>query len=157
MLQKAHVAAGAYMLTIWTAPGAPGARLRTGEIHVETIVYDRNGNLDDKCLVQVALTPLDRSGAALSTLSYPMTGALREAAFNVTQPGRYRVEVTVLDEAGIGGQVSFEIEIIRVSRLVQFAIYLLLGASILAGVWMLRQGVDLWFGRRTVVRPDYAR
>jgi hypothetical protein len=163
MLQQAHVAAGAYRLTIWTAP----ARLRTGEIHIETIVYDGNGNLDNKCLVRVALTPLDGSGAGApsgpSALAYPMSGALREAAFHVPHPGRYRVEATVFDETGKGasqggqplGAVAFEIEVTQVSPLVHFFIYLLLGASILAGAWMLRQGFAIWFDQRT--GAGYAR
>ncbi|RIK43082.1 MAG: hypothetical protein DCC55_06760 [Chloroflexi bacterium] len=146
MLQGANIAAGEFLLTVWTAP----ARLRTGEIHIETTVFDRNGNPDEQCVVQVALTPLDRTGPPLTALSFPVAGAeagLREAAFTVTEPGRYRVETTIFDNTGAAGLAAFEVEITPVPRLIQAGIYLLLGASILAGVWMLRNGIDVWFGR----------
>lgn len=145
-LQGANIAAGEFQLTVWTAP----ARLRTGEVHVETAVFDHNGNPDERCAVQVALTPLDRTGPPLTALSLPVAGAeagRREAAFTVTEPGRYRVETTLFDERGMAGQASFEVEIVLVPYVIQWGIYLLVGASILAGVWMLRSGVGVWFGR----------
>jgi hypothetical protein len=145
-LQQANVSAGPYRLTLWTAP----AQLHTGEFHVESIVFDHNGNLEENCLVHVVLTPLDRPDPALTVLSTPMDGfmdGLQEATFHIAHPGRYQVEATVLDEQGVGGRVAFEVEIIHVSRLVQLLISLVLGASILAGVWMLAKGVDIWFDR----------
>jgi hypothetical protein len=150
MLQGANIAAGAFQLTVWTAP----ARLRTGEVHVETAVFDRNGNPDERCAVQVTLTPLDRTGPRFSALALPVMGAeagLREAAFTVTEPGRYRVETTVFDEAGRAGQTTFDVEIASVPQVIQVGIYLLLGLSILAGVWMVWRGVELWFGRPRAV------
>jgi hypothetical protein len=71
VLLAANVSAGEYLLTVWTAP----ARLRVGEIHVESAVFDRNGNPDEQCVVQVALTPLDRTGSPLTVLSLPVAGA----------------------------------------------------------------------------------
>lgn len=146
MLQQANIATGAFRLTVWTSP----ARLRTGELHVETSVLDRDGTPDETYVVQVSLTPVDRPGPVLAALSVPVAGAeagLREAAFTVAEPGRYRVETTLFDETGMAGQAAFEVEITPVPHFVQVGIYLLLGASILAGVWMLWNGVDVWFGR----------
>lgn len=146
MLQQADIAAGAFRLTVWTSP----ARLRTGELHVETSVLDRDGTPDMTCVVQVSLTPVDRPGPVLAALSLPVAGAeagLREAAFTVTEPGHYRVETTVYDEAGRAGQTAFEVEIVPVPQVVQAGIYLLLVASILAGMWMVWRGVGVWFGR----------
>lgn len=146
MLQQANIAAGAFRLTVWTAP----ARLRTGELHIETSVVDRDGTPDETCVVQVSLTPVDRPGPVLAALSLPVAGAeagLREAAFTVTEPGRYRVEATLFDKAGIAGQTAFEVEVTPVPYGVQLGISGLLIASILAGVWMARQGVALWLGR----------
>jgi hypothetical protein len=145
LLQQEKVEAGLYQLTVWTAP----TRLRTGEIHVETMIFDQAGNLDRKCAVFVTLTPLQPSLPKLSALSVPTAmDGLREAAFKVLEPGRYRVQATVVDESGEAGAVAFEVEIIRISPLIHLLLYLLLGASLVAGVWMLRQGLDLWFGVR---------
>jgi hypothetical protein len=153
-LQAVNIATGEFQLTVWTAP----ARLRTGEVHIETALFDRNGNPDERCAVQIALTPLDRTGPPLTALAFPVAGTeagLREAAFIVTEPGHYRVETTIFDETGRAGQTAFDVEIVPVPQVIQYGIYLLLGASILAGVWMLWNGMDVWFGRtRTAFRAS---
>jgi hypothetical protein len=144
-LQGESLKAGPYRLTVWTAP----SRLRTGEIHVETIVFDQAGNVDKKCAVFVALKPLDPELAEYSVLSTPIAGAsegIREARFKVNDPGLYRVEATVVDGTGTGGEVTFQVEVIRVSFLVRFFIYLLLGASALASLWIVAKGLEVWFG-----------
>lgn len=144
-LQGENIAAGPYLLTVWTAP----ARLRTGEIHVETMVFDREGNPDRKCAVYVTLTPLGSALPALNVLSVPLSGVMegvRQAAFHITQPGRYQVEAAVVDGTGEGGRAIFEVEIIQVPAVVHVLIYLLMAGSIVVGIWMLRRGITLWFG-----------
>lgn len=71
---------------------------------------------------------------------------LREAAFQVDEPGRYPVEATVVDRHGEGGKVAFEMEIIRLPPIVPLLLHLLIGASLAATVWFIRSGVSLWFG-----------
>ncbi len=145
-LQQANIAVGEFQLTIWSAP----ARLRTGEIHIETFVLDRNGKPDERCVVWVLLTPLDRTGPTLDAPSIPMASVgagMGEASFTVAEPGRYRVEAVIFDETGAVGQTALEVEIIRIPLIIQGGIYLLVGASILTAVWMLKNGISLWFGR----------
>jgi hypothetical protein len=43
--------------------------------------------------------------------------------------------------------VAFEVEIIRISPLIQWLICLLLALTVCAALWMLRRGIDLWLGR----------
>jgi hypothetical protein len=147
LLQEENVSMGLYRLTIWTAP----TWLRTGEIHVETRVTDHYGNPDTRCAVYVTLTPRAPSLPSLKALSVPVSGAmageiegLREAAFHVADPGLYKVETIVVDNHGAGGRVAFEVEIIRISPLVQWFICLLLALTGCAALWMLRSGIDLW-------------
>jgi hypothetical protein len=142
-LQQVQVPAGAYQLTIWTTP----ARLRPGEIHVETLVTDQRGQVDETCAVQIALLSLEQPQLTLQSLSLPNGAGLRTAAFDVVQPGRYLVEARVLDETGVGGRTSFAIEVVPASALVQGGIYLVLGASLVVALWMLKQGVALWAGQ----------
>lgn len=144
-LQEANLAVGAYRLTLWTAP----ARLRTGEMHVEMTLFGPNGRPDQRSAAHVTLTPLDQVGPTLATFSIPVAGAedgLREAAFHVAQPGRYRVETTIYNEDGAAGKAAFEVTISRVPRWIKLSIYGLLGASLIAGAWMLRKGIDVWYG-----------
>lgn len=144
-LQCAHVAVGAYYLTIWTAPTI----LRMGEVHVEAMLFDQSGRPAQSGLIHVALTPLERQAPPLSALAYPTTEGQRglwQAALQVEEPGLYRVAVTVLDETETGGAVAFDVAIKRIPRAIQGGIYLLLLSSGLAGVWLFKKGIGIWFG-----------
>lgn len=154
MLRQANLAIGEYQLTIWTAP----ARLRAGEIHVETLVLDRTGQPVDRAVVWVMLTPLDHAGPTLRAPALAVVGAgqgMGEAPFMAPEPGRYRIEAAIFDETGAVGQTALEVEVIRIPRVVQWGIYLLLGASVLTGVWILKSGISLWLGRPRLVGQGF--
>ena len=147
-LQRSLVTVGAYRASIWTSPPI----LRTGEVHVETTLFDQTGKLAQTGLVHVTLIPLERQIPALSALATPVGAAkgIWAAAFDVSQPGRYRVEVAIIDNAN-GGTVDFELEIIRVAGLIRVLLTLQLLASGVAAIWLIHTGLTIWFGH---VRQD---
>lgn len=144
-LQRGHVLVSTCYLSIWTAPSI----LRTGEVHIETSVFNQDGSPAQAALVQVALTPLQGQAPLAAVPALPvagMAGSLRTAAFNVQQPGKYRVALLVTDEAG-SGTVAFEVEITRIARWVHLLIYSQLLASVLVGIWLVQKGLMVWFGK----------
>jgi hypothetical protein len=125
-------------------------------------------------LVQVALTPLDEAGAQLTTLAHPIVdtsraaktnddatqacvacvdanGAqviLHEAAFVVTTPGRYEVQVDVVDAAGVSGAASFPITVVKVPAWFKGVLYGQVAVGGLVAIMLLRRGQKLWLGRQ---------
>lgn len=149
-LQLSNATAGPFQVTVWTAPGL----LRTGEIHVETAVIGADGAPKRDLLVQVDVSSLDGGAEALRAIAYPAAetnGVTQEAAFMLRQAGNYEVSITLLDADGTSGQISFPVKVVRIARSVRLGIHGLMIGSILASVWMLREGVKIWFGKLT---PD---
>lgn len=143
-LQREHLLVSTCYLTIWTAP----AILRTGEVHVEVNVFNQDGTPTQAALVQVTLTPRQGQGPQVSAPAQPVAGmahSLRTAAFQVQQAGKYRVTVLLTDTAG-SDAVEFDVDIRRVPTWVALVIYSQLLIALLVGVWLIQQGVALWFG-----------
>lgn len=142
-LQQPDVAVGPYRLTIWTAP----SRLHTGNIHVETALVSAAGETVHTAAVYVTVMPAGQAAAVQSAVGYPVQNAgqiIHEAALRIDEPGRYRIEVTVVDGAGVSGRTAFEVEVRRVALLTKFLIYLQIVAALLTGFWLVRQGLRVW-------------
>ena len=145
MLQLSDVAAGPFRLTVWTSPSI----LRTGEIHVETAVIAENGVPMKDSLVYVELTPLGWVGQTYQTYARAAVepnAFIQEAAFKLDKPGAYQVTITAMDQADRIGRTQFEVEVIDISTPVKAGIYGLLLASLVAAVWICKQGLVIWFG-----------
>jgi hypothetical protein len=142
-----QVAAGPYTLSAWTSPGI----LRAGEIHVEVLVLDAGGHPVQDSLIYITMTPLEGAGESLSTLAHPkMAGTMgfQEAAFWVDQPGDCRIEIVISDAAGQSGSAAFEVKVLDVPILVQAILYLLLLASSIVGLWILKLAAIIWLRPR---------
>ncbi|MEZ4732406.1 MAG: hypothetical protein R3E79_35285 [Caldilineaceae bacterium] len=132
---------GPYTVMIWTSPSI----LRPGEVHVETIVLRGRSKVTD-CQIAVTITPLDDLGHALRADAGAANAAnefRHEAAFQLDKPGRYDVVVSIRDAAARGGDVPFEMTIIRLPGFVQGFIYLQVVVVALAALWTVKMGVEL--------------
>ncbi len=147
------VTVGTYRASIWTSPPI----LRTGEVHVEAILHDQQGKLAQTGLVHITLTGVDRQLPVRSALANPVGGikGIWAAAFHLPEPGDYRVEVAIIDGAN-GGTVDFEIEIIRVARLIRVLLFMQLMVSGVAALWLLQKGLTIWFGTMRRVYPSHS-
>ncbi len=147
VLQLQDVEAGPYRLTAWTAPGV----LRTGEIHVETVVLtdDQVPTLD--VLVQVIVTPLAATSRPTVAIARPpqQSGVIQEAAFRLMQPGSYRVDVRIQGANGEQGVAGFAMEVVAVSWLTKALIYLQWIIALLAGAWLIFVAKSTWVGERS--------
>jgi hypothetical protein len=169
---------GDFHLTVWCAPGILRTGEIHIVTAVNDAVNDAVSDGKDApradVLVQVALTPLDGVGAHLTTLAYPIVdtsravktnddathacvacddvnGAqaiLHEAAFVVTTPGRYLVQVDVVDAAGVSGAASFPITVVKVPAWFKGLLYAQVAMGALVAIMLLRRGQKLWLGRR---------
>jgi hypothetical protein len=148
-LYLSDVVVGSYTISAWTSP----AVLRTGEIHIEVSLLDMNGVPVQDALVYVTVSPLDGMGEPLSVLAHPDHSSYsfsQEAAFWLDQPGNCRVDITVADLDGHYGNTSFDIEILSVPLAVRALLYVQIGASLIAGIWIVKVGIGVWF--RPVLR-----
>jgi hypothetical protein len=154
-LQLMNTAAGSYRLTIWTAPSI----LRTGEIHVEVAASDSSGQPLQTGLVHVEVIPSTQTESLQSALALPVAetkGTLREAKLLVEKPGLYQIAVTVVDELGAEGRVSFDVEVVQVPQGIQLLIYALLCVTLAAGFWLLKEGFGIWSQRKHRTPPPVA-
>jgi hypothetical protein len=148
-LYLSDVLVGSYTISAWTAPTV----LRTGEIHIEVSLLDMNGVPVQDALVYVTVSPLDGMGEPLSVLAHPDHSSYslsQEAAFWLDQPGNWRVDITIADLDGHYGNTSFDIEILSVPLIVRALLYVQIVASLIAGIWILKVGISVWF--RPVLR-----
>jgi hypothetical protein len=142
-LYLSDVLVGSYTISAWTSP----AVLRTGEIHIEVSLLDMNGVPVQDALVYVTVSPLDGMGEPLSVLAHPDHSSYsfsQEAAFWLDQPGNCRVDITVADLDGHYGNTSFDIEILSVPLAVRALLYVQIGASLIAGIWIVKVGIAVW-------------
>lgn len=128
---------GPNRLHAWTSPAIP----RTGEIHVETLVTDEGLYPVAQQRTIVTVTPLFGKGEPQRVIAQAPTNAARqEAAFLLSKPGMYRVDITVIAAAGTGGRHGFEIQVIAVQRWVKTTLQGLLVTISAIGLWLLIQG-----------------
>jgi hypothetical protein len=136
----------AYVVHVWVAPGV----LRTGDVHVDTAVFDAAGKPALDTLVRVSFVPLDARTPMLQTMAsspavdYPY---MRDATFRLEAPGDYRLEIMVSDTYGTSGVTSADVNVTTIGWHVMAAIVSILGFSALSGVWLLYQTRAFWIGR----------
>jgi hypothetical protein len=99
---------GAYRITVFTAP----TPFRAGAVDISVLVQDAaTGELVPEARVTLQLTPQDRPGQPMhqTALSKAATNKLLKAAiFELPEPGRWKVEVTIDGAPGIA-RVVFEL------------------------------------------------
>lgn len=140
LLRIDGAALGPYTVMIWTTPTI----LRPGAVHVETAVF-RGRSRVTHCRIEVTVTPLDNRSSSLQSTAGAANAAnefRHEAAFQLDQPGRYGVVVTVEDELQRGGDATFAMEIVRLPTVVRGFIYLQVVIVALTGGWIMKAGVE---------------
>ncbi|HXF60450.1 MAG TPA: hypothetical protein VNK95_02465 [Caldilineaceae bacterium] len=160
------VAAGPYLVHVWAAPGVP----RTGEIHIDTALFERSGQPALAPLVHVTLTRQDGDATPLTALAGPPDPQYpypRSAAFWLDTPGVYHVQVAIADAAGPAGAVTAGVRVQQVAWWVKAAIIVLWLLSAGCGLWLLVQTRAFWRsrgagragsvrlpGRKQAIKPD---
>ena len=148
---------GEHFLHVWTSP----ALARVGEVHVEVLVTDADGDPLQGQRVIIAMSPQDESGEPLKMVAASNNAVTQrfwqlwasaprqEAAFSIESTGSYEVEITVLDPSGQGGKTSFPLSVTRANG---WLIVLLQGAIPLATLglsWlMVEAGLRVWQRRK---------
>ena len=134
-----------YVILVWTSPGI----LRTGDVHIDTSVFDEQGTPASGVLVQARFIPLDNESVPQTALAgapavdYPYS---RDAAFRLETPGRYRLEISVSDSSGGSGTTHIDVDVATIGWSVKLAIIIVLMASMLAGAWLVYQTRAFWVG-----------
>jgi hypothetical protein len=135
--------AGPYALHVWTSPGL----LRTGEVHVDTAIFDAAGQPALQPWVHVGFTPLEGDAPPLFAMAGPPADEfpyVRGASLRIESPGAYRLAVTVHDGAGIAGSVATDLRVQAVGWSAKLAILLLGVASAGFGFWLLLHSRAFW-------------
>lgn len=155
--QLTAVPMGANTLDVWTSP----ALARAGEIHVEVLVTNAANESVDRQRVIVSITPRQSSGEptddpmrVLAATNDAITGVERstfwqrwqpasrqEAAFTISEPGLYDVEITVLDVGGQGGRATFELSVLHANGWGIVLLQGLIPLLALGGSWLFVQGI----------------
>ncbi|MBV7334365.1 hypothetical protein KFU94_40245 [Chloroflexi bacterium TSY] len=133
---------GDYYLHVWASPSIP----RVGDIHVESLVLDKNGQAISECQVIVSVTPQDESRESMvipAGEAKENTQFRHEADFVLSQPGDYQVNVSVFDGSVSLGDATFDLRITTVSTWVKTVVNLMMLALVLVGVWFMAQGLRL--------------
>jgi hypothetical protein len=140
MLNQAPV--GPYTLTVRMTP----AQIRPGEIYLAALVMDGAAPLVNGALA-VEIIPVEPPGppitadAPLPTLSHHFE---HEVSVVLAGEGRYRVNVSVRDPAGKGGEAGFDITVTASSAWISaLTIGQLLAAPVI-GAWLLKEGIVAW-------------
>jgi hypothetical protein len=132
-----------YTVHVWVAPGM----LRTGDVHIDTAVFDENGAPAEGILVRVSFIPLDNdaqplvSMAGAPDLEYPHA---RGATFRLETPGMYRLEIAISTPEGEAGVTSADVEVMTVGWHIKTAIASIFLASAASGAWMVYQTRAFW-------------
>lgn len=137
-----NVAVGPYELTTQMWPEV----VRTGEVYLATMVT-ADGTPVLNCDVFIQLTPLDHESPVLFAQMRPADVShhfWHEIELTLADEGRYEVQVVVQDQAGNGGQASFEIEARPSSAWMIALIYGQLTMAPLIGFWLIRQAIRAW-------------
>lgn len=144
LMRGIHI--GPYVVHVWNAPGV----LRTGEVHIDTAVFDAAGKPALSTLVNVSLIPLVGDAPTLSILSsppgpdYPYS---RGAALRIDTPGDYRLEIAVSDANGTAGSTSADVNVQVINLPIKLAIIALGIFSTSVGLWLLWQTKVFWIKR----------
>ena len=134
-----------YSVHVWTSPGI----LRTGDVHIDTSVFDSNGAPVPGVLVRVRFIPLDSETLPQVALAgapdrdYPFS---RGAAFRLDTPGQYRLEVSISDSNGVAGATHTDVEVTKVGWPFKAALILLFIGTMMAGAWLVYQTRVFWVG-----------
>jgi hypothetical protein len=135
-----------YFVHVWVAPGV----LRTGDIHIDTVILDQEGQPALDTLVRVAIIPLQSEAMPLSSLvgapepDYPYE---RGADFRIDTPGMYRLEIQLSDANGVSGISSADVEVTTIGWQFKAAIIAIALFSAGTGLWLLIFARAFWIGR----------
>ena len=127
-----------YSVHVWVAPGV----LRTGDVHIDTVILGADGKPALNTLVRVSLVSLESETKALTNLvgapnpEYPYA---RGASFRIDTPGVYRLEIAVSDSDGASGVTTADVEVTTIGWPAKAAIALLLLFSFGTCLWLLVQ------------------
>lgn len=144
--QIAGMEMGDYTIHVWTSPGL----LRTGEIHVDTAVFDGTGSPALDTLIMVTFTAYDGHMPPATTMAsmpydyYPHT---REARFEIDAPGMYAMEVMVADRSGMVGTAQVDVRVQTITGTVKTVIAVLGVLTLTVGIWLLLQMRSFWHTR----------
>jgi hypothetical protein len=124
--------------------------LRTGDIHIDTVILDATGKPALATLVRVTIVALAGEAQPLVSLAgspepeYPYS---RGATFRLETPGMYRLEIAVSDANGASGITSADVEVTTIGWQVKAFIAAVGLFSASTGVWLLFQTRAFWIGR----------
>lgn len=144
------VSVGPFALTVWTFP----ATLRVGEVHLSAaVVRPTDGTPVVNSEVVFQITPLHHHGDAgegerLTAAAGPAnvtSGFMHEAILRLETPGRYQVNVRVINPAsGLDGTADFEILIQNPSVFLKWLIVGLGIFTVAVVIWFVYEGILVW-------------
>jgi hypothetical protein len=149
-IRGAHI--DPYIVHVWVAPGV----LRTGDVHIDTAVFDAVGKPALSTFVRVAFVPLETNAPALVNVAgapatiYPYS---RSATFRLETPGKYRLEVLVSDASGTSGVTSADVDVQTIPWHIKAAIIIIGLFSAASGAWLLLQTRAFWIGPHLYRHP----
>jgi hypothetical protein len=124
--------------------------LRTGDIHVDTVILDKDGEPALDTLVQVAIVPMESKAEAQINLvgapntAYPYS---RGTSFSIAAPGKYRLEVMVSDTRGAAGIAEDELYVTTIGWQIKAAIAIVGLLSTATALWLVWLTKAFWSSR----------
>ncbi|MEX1019672.1 MAG: hypothetical protein WDZ49_08440 [Litorilinea sp.] len=143
---------GDYTIHVWTSPGL----LRTGEVHVDTAVFDAAGMPAFDTLIMVTFTAVDGHmppTTAMASLPYELYPYTREARFQIDTPGVYTMDVMVADRTGMVGNATVDVRVQTITTSVKAVIVGLGLLSLAVGIWLVLHMRSFWHAGRSQTDP----
>jgi hypothetical protein len=158
--QLVEAAAGPFTVSAWTYP----APVRPGAVHF-TVLVTEGGRPLANTAVFITAAPEPHHGIRSAPVSGqamagqdPANMALHEVNLQLTEIGRHRIAIRVVDPAGRQGEVGFELEVVSATAL-KIVISLLAIQAAVVAVWLAREGPTTWRRRPSPLmasRPEGA-
>lgn len=133
---------GSYMLHAWVSPGV----MRTGEVHIDTALFDLEGKPALLPLIRVTLTRQDGTSPPLTALAGPpeaFSPFARDARFWLERPGIYQLEIEV-DDGATDSVMDMDVNVQAVSWSAKLAMLAGVVVSAGCGIWLLKETRTFW-------------
>ncbi len=143
MVQDAAV--GPYFVSVWTVASG----IHPTSVHLSAQVSNAAGEPLPVAAshVQFTLAPVNEGEPPIVVEPAPFSTGdkfLHEANIELHQPGQFQVLVEVTDLAGVGGQVTYDLDLSPPSLFAQAAIIVFMIVGIIAMLWLLKEGLTTW-------------
>ena len=131
---------GPYRLSVWSVASFEDAI----QLHLSSRL--NHAEADNPVMAARVAYTLENLTTGAKAVSYPAAPAmpannfLYETSVDLSEPGRYRVTVNVVDSTDFDGGVTYEISVFPPSPWMKILVSVLLAGGVAAMLWMLRDG-----------------